>query len=170
MSKHYRRGRPPTQPFWPSTTTANCGSRAGYKRHRREGEEACGPCKKAHAAYSRDYRTDGGEPMLKYRTEARVKARAMRKLARRYPDEFRALLIAEKKAEDLAMNVTDEERSAAEANEAAAAAALLDEELTQWRSTCESGFSFTAPDGTDDPSPTPTARTFVMPNLKDLLT
>lgn len=30
-----------------------CGSDAGYRRHRRRGEEACPPCREAHAAYAR---------------------------------------------------------------------------------------------------------------------
>ena len=32
------------------------GTRSGYMAHRRNGTEACAPCKAAHAKYQRDYR------------------------------------------------------------------------------------------------------------------
>lgn len=35
-----------------------CGSDAGYKRHRRRGEEACQPCREAHSAYARLRRSE----------------------------------------------------------------------------------------------------------------
>lgn len=31
---------------------AQCGTRSGYDRHRRNGEDACGPCKAACADYA----------------------------------------------------------------------------------------------------------------------
>ena len=31
------------------------GTRSGYMAHRRNGTEACAPCKAAHAKYQRDY-------------------------------------------------------------------------------------------------------------------
>ena len=31
------------------------GTRSGYMAHRRNGTEACAPCKAAHAKYKRDY-------------------------------------------------------------------------------------------------------------------
>lgn len=34
---------------------ARCGTRAGYKAHRRKGEEPCEPCNTAHLAYQRKW-------------------------------------------------------------------------------------------------------------------
>lgn len=34
-------------------TLIACGSDAGYRRHRRRGEEACRSCREAHSAYAR---------------------------------------------------------------------------------------------------------------------
>lgn len=36
-----------------SPTPAVCGTTSGYKKHRRNGEEACDPCKLGHAADAR---------------------------------------------------------------------------------------------------------------------
>jgi hypothetical protein len=38
----------------------SCGSPAGYRRHLRNGTEACRGCKKAIADYMRQYRHDNG--------------------------------------------------------------------------------------------------------------
>ena len=44
-------GRPPTAP---------CGTVAAYKRHRRNGEEPCQPCKDANAAATKARRKRAG--------------------------------------------------------------------------------------------------------------
>ena len=36
--------------------TARCGTDAGYKRHRKLGQDACDACRQAHADYNRGYR------------------------------------------------------------------------------------------------------------------
>ena len=51
-----------------------CGTPAAYKRHRRNGEEACGPCTKANSR--RVARTN------------RIWLNTLQALADRYPDEY----------------------------------------------------------------------------------
>lgn len=34
----------------------NCGTTSGYQRHIKFGTKTCGPCKKANAAYIKEYR------------------------------------------------------------------------------------------------------------------
>lgn len=48
QDRHGRKGRP-RKPRTPIT----CGTRSGYSRHRRKGEDACDPCRQANADYSR---------------------------------------------------------------------------------------------------------------------
>lgn len=40
---------------------APCGTRSAYKRHRRHGEEACGPCREANRAENEKYRPQYNE-------------------------------------------------------------------------------------------------------------
>ena len=49
---------PKPAPFDPSM----CGSRKGYKQHRRHGQDACGPCKAANAERSSESRRTGPGP------------------------------------------------------------------------------------------------------------
>ena len=39
---------------------AECGTRSGYRRHRNDGEEACGPCLEAHRLATSEYRRRTG--------------------------------------------------------------------------------------------------------------
>jgi hypothetical protein len=58
-----------------------CGTNAAYARHRKRGEDPCGPCTKAHDAETGD--------------KARAHARAKSRLAGMYPATFRKLYIEE---------------------------------------------------------------------------
>lgn len=62
-----------------------CGTRAAYQRHLLHGEQPCDECKAANSAAARPGN--------------RVKMRALKRLARRHPGEFAALL-AEERAND----------------------------------------------------------------------
>lgn len=61
--------------------TARCGTRAGYFRHRRAGEETCQDCRNAHVAVNAD------------RDAARQ--RAWGRLAREFPERWRELYAEE---------------------------------------------------------------------------
>lgn len=56
------------------------GTPAGFRRHYRDGQPPCEPCRTA------------------YNFAANTRNRALAELARSYPDEFQALLIAEEAA------------------------------------------------------------------------
>jgi hypothetical protein len=45
-----------TTPADVAYNTAECDTRSGYNKHRRNGEEACDPCKAAHARHEQDQR------------------------------------------------------------------------------------------------------------------
>jgi hypothetical protein len=74
-----------------------CGTSASYQRHRRRGEEPCGPCKAAIAEHSRDVRARNGIATDKRRVK--VRSRALTKLAHLHPDDFHRLLLDEYAAE-----------------------------------------------------------------------
>lgn len=67
---------------------ATCGTDTGYKAHRAAGEEACDPCKTAHAVYEYGSKTR--------RAYQRAFQRALRLLAKEHADEFAALLAQER--------------------------------------------------------------------------
>lgn len=54
QDRHGRKGRP-RKPRTPIT----CGTRAGYHRHRKQGEDACEACRGANAEYSRVWKATG---------------------------------------------------------------------------------------------------------------
>ena len=64
---------------------APCGTRSAYNRHLRHHEEPCEACKAANTAYAKPGNA--------------ARQRAWQRLARRYPQEYRALL-AEEQAKD----------------------------------------------------------------------
>ena len=76
---------------------SECGTTAGYRRHRRHDEQPCKPCTVAIRDYQRKWRAK--DPTI---TRRSVKAyqlertRALVALSRRHPDEYKALLKAEK--------------------------------------------------------------------------
>lgn len=74
-----------------------CGTSAGYIRHIRAGQTACDDCRAAHALYVRLWRARGGMAATRATNEAR--RRAMARLARMHPTEFRALYLEERQRE-----------------------------------------------------------------------
>lgn len=66
-----------------------CGTRAGYIRHVRAGEPPCEDCKAAHTLYMRLWRARGGRAKSNAVQSARGKA--MHRLARMHPTDYRAL-------------------------------------------------------------------------------
>lgn len=77
-----------------------CGTPAAYTRHTRRGEEPCEPCRAANAEASARRRAAdkaaGRKPRVREaaRVYQRARQRALADLARRYPDEYEALLRA----------------------------------------------------------------------------
>lgn len=67
-----------------------CGTRAGYIRHVKAGEPACDDCRAAHTLYMRLYRARGGHAYDSARQ------RALSRLARMHPTEYRALVAEER--------------------------------------------------------------------------
>jgi len=47
----------------PARVKAECGTTAGYIRHRKEGQPYCEPCKEANAIYMKAYRAKQGEEL-----------------------------------------------------------------------------------------------------------
>jgi len=70
------------------------GTRAGFQTHYRRGDTPCDECRQA----DRDYQALHRKRSQKYRIRNRARSRALQRLARRYPVEFRSLLIEELKA------------------------------------------------------------------------
>lgn len=64
----------------------NHGTYGGYQAHRRLGEDACAACLDANNAYKAVQRSGGAE---------NARERALRRLARLHPSEFRRLYYAE---------------------------------------------------------------------------
>ena len=73
--------------------SAPCGTRNGYLRHRRAGEEACEPCLDGHRAYQRA-RGPGR------RAYNRARSRAMRRLAALHFVDYYVLLMQERQKEE----------------------------------------------------------------------
>jgi hypothetical protein len=55
----------------------SCGTYYGYQRHRRDGEKACAPCRKAMADYTTAYRRRKGV-VSRPEADARARAKALR--------------------------------------------------------------------------------------------
>lgn len=72
-----------------------CGTYGGYQTHKRYGEEPCRPCRDASNAYARQYRKVQPTTVKLDRLQAKVRARALSKLAEVYPDDFQQLYAAE---------------------------------------------------------------------------
>ena len=67
---------------------AACGPDTGYKAHRLRNEDACGPCKTAHAIY--EYGTTSR------RAYQAARQRALSRLASNHREEYVALLAEER--------------------------------------------------------------------------
>lgn len=74
---------------------AVCGTHGGYQKHGRKGETPCEPCRQAHAAYMRQYRDEYPANYEHEKRRRSARDRALRRLARAYPDDFRRLLAEE---------------------------------------------------------------------------
>lgn len=74
-----------------------CGTAAGYIRHIRAGESACDDCRAAHTLYVRLWRARGGMDSSRRQRDAR--GRALTRLARMYPTDYRALYLEERDRE-----------------------------------------------------------------------
>lgn len=75
-----------------------CGTAAGYIRHIRAGETACDDCRAAHTLYVRLWRARGG--MTKQRASTSARGRALSRLARMHPTDYRALYLEERAREE----------------------------------------------------------------------
>jgi hypothetical protein len=80
------------------TTPLLCGTAAGYIRHIRAGESACEECRAAHTLYVRLWRARGG--MAKTRASGAARQRALARLSRMHPGEYRALYLEERQKDD----------------------------------------------------------------------
>ncbi len=63
------------------------GTYAGYQRHRKDGEAACGPCRTANAEYNRTHRS---KPVarMKSRKVSKAGGRAAWRLVNAHRDEY----------------------------------------------------------------------------------
>jgi len=68
------------------------GTRAGYQRHTIQGVTPCDPCRKANRDYQALLYKQNPAPQ---RARAAARYRALARLARRYPDDYQALLSEE---------------------------------------------------------------------------
>jgi hypothetical protein len=70
---------------------ADCGTDAGYQRHRVRGQEPCELCREAHAAYFRHRRRESPRLAAAIRRSNRARSRALWRLADEYPERFQQL-------------------------------------------------------------------------------
>lgn len=71
-----------------------CGTYAGYQRHRLRGEPACQPCKDAAAAYQREHRKTDTLGVRGERAYGIARHRARKDLVDAFPAEFEAFFAA----------------------------------------------------------------------------
>lgn len=71
-----------------------CGTHTGYGRHRAAGEEACEPCKVAHAEHERRQRNRNCSGHDFHKAYSRARGKALVQLAQRHRAEYTALLYA----------------------------------------------------------------------------
>ena len=89
-----------------------CGSHSGWARHQRANEKPCDACAAAKAAYDKRRLATNSDKKRKALQYARAQGRAERRLARLYPEEYRALYEEAKReilAEDQLKETTDDE-------------------------------------------------------------
>lgn len=67
------------------------GTYAGYQRHRNDGEDPCGLCREANAAYQRDIRGRSPDLAQRGRDASNARSRALTRLANEYEQRFREL-------------------------------------------------------------------------------
>lgn len=76
-------------------STVRHGSASGWREHQKRGQEPCDSCKAAKSAYDKRSRA-APVKVLKSRLSARAQYRAYGRLAKLYPDIYRALYAEEK--------------------------------------------------------------------------
>lgn len=69
----------------------DCGTQSGYQAHGRRGEPRCEPCKKAHREYVAAWRRAYPRTQQHESEKQLARNRALRRLARLHPGEFRTL-------------------------------------------------------------------------------
>lgn len=77
------------------------GSYAGWNRHVKADEKPCAPCIRAQTEYLNNYRAAHPEYGTKNRKRALARSRALTRLMREYPAQFRKLYNEELRKEDL---------------------------------------------------------------------
>lgn len=74
-------------------STVRHGTHSGWTRHIKAKERPCDPCYRAKEDYDKRRRAAPEQTRLN-RLHARAQGRALRALAHKYPDEYRALYVA----------------------------------------------------------------------------
>jgi hypothetical protein len=83
----------------PQPTPIEHGTQLGYQKHIKRQEEACTPCKEAHAADQRQYKNSDKPGAVRDRARQRAIARSYVRLRNLFPIEFEAIYQDEKKKE-----------------------------------------------------------------------
>lgn len=78
--------------------STQCGTYAGYQKHRKTGQVPCRPCRDANAAYMRKLRANSERTYRNTREDNAARQRAHTRLARLYPTLFDALYTEELQA------------------------------------------------------------------------
>lgn len=74
-----------------TTVDERCGTPAGYQAHRKRKEPACDACRRANAEYTAAVRASNPGLYAQNVANNSARSRAMTRLARLHPDEFKAL-------------------------------------------------------------------------------
>ncbi len=78
-----------------------CGTRAGYRKHQRNDEAACQPCKAANTAEYHHRRRATTANVEQHRLYIAARGRALSRLAESHPAEYAALLTDELGPDDV---------------------------------------------------------------------
>lgn len=80
---------------------APCGSVSAYQRHLRRGEPVDEACRRAWRLYYRGWLERNGAARAERRSRSRAEQRALRRLARLRPGDYRRFLLEELAAESV---------------------------------------------------------------------
>ena len=75
-----------------SVSDDRCGTYAGYQAHKWRGDNPCEPCRAANAAYHREHRKQKPRRNSVDTRRAKLRNRALARLADEYPKRFAQLL------------------------------------------------------------------------------
>lgn len=78
-----------------TTTKIECGTYAGYQRHVRRGEVTCADCRRASAAYMRQFRESRPDIRADERRRNAARDRAAWRLVDEYRSRFHELYVEE---------------------------------------------------------------------------